>query len=378
MFLFTKKRKEQKGFTLIELMLVVSMIAMLSAMTIPISFGSLKKQSVEEEASQLLSVLRQTQAKSMKGRDDSLWGVYFTPETYTSFKGNSYEERDPLYDEVFELYSDISIAGVPEIVFDNSGKPQIEGLVGHWTMNEGEGGVVHDLSLSKYHRNFSGTHSWIDGIGGGAMHLEMSDTIEFSSPEHLDFQPMDSFSMGGWVKVEDVQIRYPDGHQTSCFIGRGHHGGSVGIGIYAFASEGEFYSMNVLAGSRAVSQISNSYNIDWNKYYHVFFVYTPGMQYTYVDGILRSSRDNSAGLSGSFSGNWGIFRAAAVPGGNSAHMQGEADDVRIYNRALSPEEIRLIYESGLDGVDDNIIELSDGSDSVKINVGRQGRIEVVR
>ena len=366
MFWIIKKSKRQKGFTFIELMLVVSMIAMLSAMTIPISFGSLKKQSVEEEASQLLSVLRQTQAKSMKGRDDSPWGVYFTPETYTSFKGNSYEERDPLYDEVFELYSNITIAGAPEIVFDNSGKPQIEGLVGHWTMNEGEGGVVHDLSSNSNHGVLVNGPSWVDGKIGGALEFDgASNYVEIVSPAGLDFQDSTQFTVGGWIYWKGATDR------RYIWENRGASGGAFYVVIID--------PSNILKGIGAKeptgeTQVTTAVSTNVWLYFTAVFNKDIGKIELFVDGELKDDVAWSPKVGGTSSGNKYIGDYF----NRNFWFNGQIDDVRIYNRALSPEEIRLIYESGLDGVDDNIIELSDGSDSVKINVGRQGRIEVVR
>ncbi|MDD4062226.1 MAG: LamG domain-containing protein [Candidatus Pacebacteria bacterium] len=367
MFWIIKKSKRQKGFTFIELMLVVSMIAMLSAMTIPISFGSLKKQSVEEEASQLLSVLRQTQAKSMKGRDDSLWGVYFTPETYTSFKGNSYEERDPLYDEVFELYSDITIAGAPEIVFDNSGKPQIEGLVGHWTMNEGEGGVAHDLSGQENHGTLVNDPTWANGKVGGALDFDGTDDyVNCGSGTSLD-SITTQVSISQWIKFNTSQ-------NTRCFIFRrldtSHSSYAIGVDD-STNNIIKFYTLTDTGNSNTLTSPLTYNDGNWHN---VVGVWNGTNKFLYIDGMQVAT----IAFSGTMN-NWGS--ANLYLGSLSGYAQffnGSIDDIRIYNRALTAEEIRLIYESGLDGVDDNIIELSDGSDSVKINVGRQGRIEVVR
>jgi prepilin-type N-terminal cleavage/methylation domain-containing protein len=224
--------------------------------------------------------------------------------------------------------------------------------VGIWTFDEGSGTTAIDSSGYGNDGTIYGASYTTDTPSGYgyALEFEMADSLSLGEPNDFEFTPYDSFSMGGWIKVEDIEMRYSDGSQTSCFVGRGSTGGSVGIGVRAYASSGEFYSLEIIAGSRAINQISSYHTIDWGKYYHVFFVYEPGIQYLYVNGKLIDSKDNSAGLEGSFSGNWGIFRRAAVPGGNGAHMAGIADDVRIYEAALNLTQVETLYYVGLDNL----------------------------
>jgi len=371
MLSFIKKRKEQKGFTLIEVMLVVAMIAMLASMTIPISFGSLKKQSVEEESSKLLGILRQTQAKSMEGRDDSLWGVYFTPESYTVFKGNSYEEREPVYDEVFELFSDINVAGAPEIVFDYQGIPIIKGLVGHWTMNEGEGGVAHDLSGNDNHGTLVNGPTWANGKAGEALDFDgASDYIAISDSEATtsNLAITGAITLSAWVKLNDMT--------SEVIMGRGSGTGSAGNYGYVLMVYNGSVVLNMHSNT-AVYALGSVLATDSN--WHFITATWDGTMNTngvkiYIDGTLSRQGTSTISVMGQPVYQFRI----GVSSSSLAYVNGLIDDVRIYNRALTEDEVRLIYESGLDGVDDNIIELSDGSDSVKINVGRQGRIEVVR
>jgi hypothetical protein len=62
-------------------------------------------------------VLRRAQSKAISGEFDSPFGVYLTNENYTLFKGQSYSQRDPQFDEVYELPAIIRVEGLSEIVF---------------------------------------------------------------------------------------------------------------------------------------------------------------------------------------------------------------------------------------------------------------------
>lgn len=61
---------------------------------------------------------------------DSSFGVYLTNEHYTLFLGNSYLERDPQYDEIFEFPEILNLSGLSEISFSKlEGKPSITGNI---------------------------------------------------------------------------------------------------------------------------------------------------------------------------------------------------------------------------------------------------------
>lgn len=202
--------------------------------------------------------------------------------------------------------------------------------------------------------NAVGTTDWINGKIGGAAEFGQTGYIEIGNLSNLNFQPVNSFSIGGWVKVTET---FPTWHSSlgrwlntvTTFFGRGSTGSSFGIGISTTWNdtgdpeiEPEPTNYRFLFGSRGVSQIyiTDSYDFELNKWYHLFFVYTPGVQYGYVNGERVITRNNSAGIGGTFSGSWGVFAPRAVPGGNGRHSAGVADDLRIYNRALSIKEIK--------------------------------------
>jgi len=117
-----------KGFTLFEILLIISIIFFLAALVLPISLSFYSNQQMQANGQQILQTLRRAQVKAMAVEADSTFGVYFdnTNKKYILFKGNSYKEigRDAQYDEVFELPKTIMISGLLEVVFSKlEGKP---------------------------------------------------------------------------------------------------------------------------------------------------------------------------------------------------------------------------------------------------------------
>lgn len=85
--------------------------------------------------------------------------------------------------------------------------------------------------------------------------------------------------------------------------------------------------------------------VDGNLH-HIAAVYDGSAIAVYVDGTLRGSTAYSGGL---FSNVNTILRVGASSSGGAiaAYFKGLIDDVRIYNRALSADEVKRLYNSNV-------------------------------
>lgn len=120
----------KKGFTLIEILLVVAIIIFLAAITFPLGLDFYKRQQLQTHSQQILQTLRRTQLKAMAVEADSSFGIYITNDNYTLFKGVSYQNRDPQCDEVFDLPTIITVSGPSEVVFSKfKGEPNMIGNI---------------------------------------------------------------------------------------------------------------------------------------------------------------------------------------------------------------------------------------------------------
>lgn len=116
------------GFTFIELLTVIGILIVLTAMSIP-AFRSFQKESdLTNTTEKIINTLRFAQNKTLASEESSQWGVWFsTPTTsqeYILFKGESYISRDSSYDEIHEVPEKIELyeinltGGGTEVVFD--------------------------------------------------------------------------------------------------------------------------------------------------------------------------------------------------------------------------------------------------------------------
>ena len=90
----------QKGFTLIELMIVVVLIFLFSSLTFPVSYSFFHKFAISDQARNIESSLRKAQAVAIAGRGDSSSGVKFSQTGYTLFEGESYLDRRSAMDMI--------------------------------------------------------------------------------------------------------------------------------------------------------------------------------------------------------------------------------------------------------------------------------------
>ena len=93
----------KSGFTLVEVLLTIAVLALLTAMVAPISLDFYRRQQLHTQTQEIIQTLRRAQLSAMSTEGDSNFGVYFTSNKYILFRGDSYILRDTQHDEIFDL-----------------------------------------------------------------------------------------------------------------------------------------------------------------------------------------------------------------------------------------------------------------------------------
>jgi len=119
--------KNNFGVTLVESLVIIGILGILTAITIPAFQVFRRGEDLNEAAEKIINILRLAQNKTLASEGASQWGVYFTtstsPHQYVLFKGSDYDSRATSSDEVYKLSKgieiyEINLSGGNEVVFD--------------------------------------------------------------------------------------------------------------------------------------------------------------------------------------------------------------------------------------------------------------------
>lgn len=124
-------RRFNDGFTLVEVLLSIAVIAVLAGISAPVFMRLATKNDLDTAVVTLAQLWRRGQELSMANDGDILWGVKVQSGSITLFKGTSFVARDTTYDEIFSLPSTISVSGaVAEVTFSKlTGTPSATGTI---------------------------------------------------------------------------------------------------------------------------------------------------------------------------------------------------------------------------------------------------------
>ena len=133
--------KNNKGFTLFEVIIVVVILAILSIIAISDFLFLQRRTDVDNGIQEYAGVLKLAQSKTLASENESQYGVHIaipltSPNKYVLFKGSSYVTRDTTYDQNYYLpktleFFDINLSyGSVAIVFDKlTGASNVSGSI---------------------------------------------------------------------------------------------------------------------------------------------------------------------------------------------------------------------------------------------------------
>jgi len=224
------------------------------------------------------------------------------------------------------------------------GSESIQGLISHWKFDEGQGSIAYD-SVGGNDGWLVSSPVWTGGIIDGALDFDgVDDYVDVGDPidGSLDFGAADSFSISAWVKTTDEngQIVY----KKRCT----GVGGYYKEGYRLRLSFGHPYFGIEDTSNNGISILGDTMVTD-DQWHHVVTVRDTATNklYLYLDGSPDAIpvTDITIGTLAT-DRSLEIGRADATVSPGLSYHAGKIDDVRIYNRALSPEEIQQLYLPG--------------------------------
>jgi hypothetical protein len=219
------------------------------------------------------------------------------------------------------------------------------GLVGWWPLHENSGDAARDLSGNGNHGSLNGgVTQGVAGKGGlTAYSFDGSDGYVSLPSSVADGS---EFSVSVWIRPtaqtsNGVIVGLQDGRAVRTYLTDN-----------STTVETLFYDSN---GSNYYATASDSVSL--YEWYHVMFSWNGSKLRIYVDGTLK----DSVSISSQDSFNEGNSIGRNDFGGGKHYIPANISGVRVYDRALLPQEIQTLYEWG--GGDYTDRSYHDGSDS---------------
>lgn len=119
MFYGYKKFEFNKGFSLIELLLVIAIISIIAVSSAPFISRFLTQNNLEVATDKVVSTIRKAQLYSVSSKDNTVWGFCKSGTNIRLYQGNC---TSPTYKEDFDL-TKVTISGLTDVSFSGaSGK----------------------------------------------------------------------------------------------------------------------------------------------------------------------------------------------------------------------------------------------------------------
>lgn len=221
-------------------------------------------------------------------------------------------------------------------------------LLAYWTFDGSDivNGVIRDVSATTTPANgntisIATSTFYVPGKIGQALNFDgVDDAINIGLVPGLHASTSD-LTISAWIKPNKVTVG------VLCIICNSNSGGGIVPWSLEFNSTAGRFSLGQVGAGSGTVRVLNSTTLKKDVWYHVVavrtFVNTLNWPTTmYLNGVADGSGTiQRAGYANQIIaiGKYGQI--------NNNYFQGAIDDIRIYNRALSANEIRQLYNSGV-------------------------------
>jgi hypothetical protein len=207
------------------------------------------------------------------------------------------------------------------------GNGVLAGLVGWWKFDEGEGTIAKDSSGFGHDGKLNGNARWTTGKAGGAVQLDGKGSF-VSIADRSAFNMGGKVTVAGWVNVHAVPSEW------MAIVTKGDNAWRLSM----YEKERRFH-FSVNDWNRL--ELNGSIAVEADTWHHVAGVYDGQEVRLYIDGKLDTKQPWTGGI--------GRNNAEVLIGENAERrgrcFDGMMEDVRVYNYALSDNEIKALATS---------------------------------
>jgi hypothetical protein len=214
-------------------------------------------------------------------------------------------------------------------LYNNASTVITNGLQSHYALNEGTGTIATDASGNGNNGTINGA-TWATGKSGGGLSFDGNDYVIKTNPS-AGLKPSLEVATAAWIKTS-----------------------ATDTGGAEIVSMGDSYALRVETngnirlfyynGSSWNSIKTTGVNVLDGAWHHIVGQKTSTALQIYVDGISKASTPNTGTIA--YTRGTDLFIGRHGDGVDNYNFNGIIDDIRIYNRALSNQEVQNLYTNG--------------------------------
>jgi lysophospholipase L1-like esterase len=210
-------------------------------------------------------------------------------------------------------------------------------LIAHWALDETEGDIAYD-SAGNYDGTLIGDPVWqpVDGMVTGALKFDgINDYVEANFVLNPQDGPFSALALIKGGAPGDVIISQADGIDGAgaTWLGMNTPDGYLMTGLVP-PPIGRFITQPIISESVVTN----------GQWYHVGFVWDGTHRHLYVDGVEVAKDANPITIAPLKSAKGGLFIGTSKTFEAETLFSGLIDDVRIYNVALTAEQISALAQ----------------------------------
>jgi hypothetical protein len=208
-------------------------------------------------------------------------------------------------------------------------------LVGCWKLDETSGTIAIDSSGHGNNGAIHGNPTWVPGKLGGALNFDgTGDYVDCGNAPIFTFN--DAITVSAWVNIRTVAVAW------QAVVAKGENAWRISSNNLT-----QTFHFGITYWTNANYSANGAVTVGLNEWHHVTGTFDGKDIKLWVDGVVdTTTTGNTTGIGTSTTN----LLIGENPEATGRYMNGLIDDVRIFHRALSKEEIAVIISGVWDPV----------------------------
>jgi hypothetical protein len=200
-------------------------------------------------------------------------------------------------------------------------------LVAHYPFS----GNANDASGNEHNGTVYGATLSADRFGNpeGAFHFNSGEQDYIRIPDHPQLRITTNLSISIWMKHAATATNYED----IVMKGNDTYG-------FQFNNSSDHVLFHIKAGNSSWRNLNSNFIPVQDQWFNVVGTYDGSTQRVYINGV----QTNSLNWTGSIASNTDPLDFGYKVAGDNTWYNGDLDDLRIYDRVLTPAEVMQLYE----------------------------------